>query len=221
VPPRKRNSPQGVDEKEHWLQSDEGIRLRPWVYEELLFGPSREREQTRELGAIVEELESERVGLARLYQELDEHFARIASLEKRLKKLTPTAERDEPRPVSSRAGPHTRAVRADKDDSRASLAQRSYSLARCEGFEVDSPTGPVGFVEGLRFISRIDQPDLLEVRGGRFGRQHLLIPIEQVEEVRVTEERVVVHSAPTLTGDLLGALVDRLRRALHFDQAAS
>jgi hypothetical protein len=112
-------------------------------------------------------------------------------------------------------------VRADKDDSRASLAQRSYSLARCEGFEVDSPTGPVGFVEGLRFISRIDQPDLLEVRGGRFGRQHLLIPIEQVEEVRVTEERVVVHSAPTLTGDLLGALVDRLRRALHFDQAAS
>jgi hypothetical protein len=220
VPPRNRNSPQGVG-KEHWLQSNESTRPRPWAYKELLFGSSREREQTREFDAIVEGLHNERAELARLYQELAEHFARIASLEKRLKKLTPTAERDEPRPASSRAGPHTRAVRADKDDSRASLAQRSYSLARCEGFEVDSPTGPVGVVEGLRFISRIDQPDLLEVRGGRFGRQHLLIPIEQVGEVRVTEERVVVRSAPTLTEDLLGALVGRFRRALHFDQAAS
>lgn len=220
MPPRNRNSPQGVG-KEHWLQSNESTRPRPWAYKELLFGSSREREQTREFDAIVEGLHNERAELARLYQELAEHFARIASLEKRLKKLTPTAERDEPRPASSRAGPHTRAVRADKDDSRASLAQRSYSLARCEGFEVDSPTGPVGVVEGLRFISRIDQPDLLEVRGGRFGRQHLLIPIEQVGEVRVTEERVVVRSAPTLTEDLLGALVGRFRRALHFDQAAS
>jgi hypothetical protein len=219
--PRRRNSPQGVDEKERWLPSDVPIRSRPWAYEELLFGLSRDREQTRELGAVLEELHNERAELARLYRELDEHLAQIASLEKRLKDLTPATERVEPNPGSSRRVHPTRAASADEGDSRASLAQRSYSLARCEGFEVESPTGPVGFVEGLRFISRIDQPDLLEVRGGRFRRQRLLIPIEQVEDVRVTEGRVFVRSAPLLTGDLLAELVGRLRRALHSDQAAS
>ena len=215
---RKRNSPQGADAKEHWLRADVPIRSRPWVYEELLFGSSRER--TRALGALVEGLHNERAELVRLYGELDVHFARIASLEQRLQELTPATEREEPRRLSSKTVPERRAVPAHQGDSRASLADRSYSLARCEGFEVDSPTGPVGFVEGLRFISRIDQPDLLEVRGGRFGRQLLLIPIEQVEDVRVAEGRVFVRSAPTLTADLPADLIDRLRRALHFDKAA-
>jgi hypothetical protein len=214
---RKRNSPEGVDEKQHWLGSTGPIRTRRWVYEELLFGSPHGRERA----AVVEELHTERGELARLYHELDEHFARIASLEKRLEELTPATERDAPRPVASRTLPRARAVTGDEDDSRASPAERSYSLARCEGFEVDSPTGLVGFVEGLRFVSRIDQPDLLEVRGGRFGRQLVLIPVEQVEEVRRSEERVVVRSAPAVTGDLLADLVDRFRRALHVDHAAS
>jgi hypothetical protein len=210
-----------MDEKERWLLPG-GPRSRPWVYEELLFGSSRDREQTRELAAVVNELHDERAELASLYRELDVHFARITSLEERLKELTPPTERVQPPPVgSSRTPPDARALPVDHGDVRASLADRSYSLARCEGFEVDSPTGPVGFVEGLRFISRIDQPDLLEVRGGRFRRQRLLIPIEQVEDVRVTEGRVFVRSAPLLTGDLLAELVGRLRRALHSDQAAS
>jgi hypothetical protein len=220
MPPTGRNSPQGVDEKEDWLRSS-GLRSRPWVYEELLFGSSDDRGQARELGAVVEELHTERAELGRLYGELDVHFARIATLERRLKELTPATERDEPPRVSSRTVPRTRAAPANESDSQTSLGDRSYSLARCEGFEVDSPTGPVGFVEGLRFVSRIDQPDLLEVRGGRFGRQHLLIPVEQVKEIRANEERVLVRSTPTLTGDLLSELVDRVRRALHFEQAAS
>ena len=218
---RSRSSSQGVGGKEQWLHSDEPARSRPWAYEQLLFGRSNDRAQMRELGAVAEELDDERAELARLYQELDEHLMRISNLERRLQTLTPATERDEPRPVPSRTLPHTRAAPADKDDSRAISAERSYSLARCEGFEVDSPTGLVGFVEGLRFISRIDQPDLLEVRGGRFGRQLLLIPIEQVEEVRITEERVLVRGAPMPTGDLLGELIDRVRRALHVDQTAS
>jgi hypothetical protein len=218
MPPNRPNSLQGVNEKAHWLRSDEPTRSRPWAYEELLFGSSREG--AGELGAVVEELENERGELAQLYAELNVHFGRIASLEKRLDELTPATDQDESWLLSSRGSAHARVV-ADKDDSRAFLAQRSYSLARCEGFEVDSPAGPVGFVEGLRFISRIDQPDLLEVRGGRFGRELLLIPIEQVEDVLVTEERVVVRSAPTLTGDLLAELVDRFRRVLHLHHAAS
>jgi hypothetical protein len=219
--PRKRSSPQGVVGKEHWLQSDEPTRSRPWAYKELLFGSSRDREQARELDAVAEQLDNERAELARLYQELDEHSVRIVGLERRLQELTRATERDEPRPVSSRSPPTQRAAPAEEDDFRASLAHRSYSLARCEGFQVDSPTGPVGFVDGLRFISRIDQPDLLEVRGGRFGRQLLLVPIAQVEEVLLSEERVLVRTAPTPTGDLLADLVGRFRRALHLDQAAS
>ena len=218
MPPKRPNSPQGVNEKGRWLRSDEPNRARPWAYEELLFGLSRE--DAGELGAVVEELRNERVELAQLYAELDTHFARIESLERRLDELTPATDKDESCLLSPRSSPHSRVVGA-KDDSRAFLAQRSYSLARCEGFQVDSPAGPVGFVEGLRFISRIDQPDLLEVRGGRFGRELLLIPIEQVADVLVSEERVVVRSAPTLSSDLLAELVDRCRRLLHLHQAAS
>ena len=221
MPPKRRSSPRRMYGKEHWLPSDEPTRSRPWAYEEMLFGSSREHEHMRELDAVVEDLHRERVELARLYRELDEHFTRIASLERRLEGLGPPAERPEPRDVSSRSSSGGRGVVSDEGAVRASLAERSYALARCEGFEVDSPTGPVGFVEGLRFISRIDQPDLLEVRGGRFGRQLLLIPIEQVEEVRASEELVLIRSAPTLTGDLLGELVDRFRRALRLNQAAS
>jgi hypothetical protein len=216
--PRKRNSPQGADAKRHWLRADVPIRSRPWVYEKLLFGSSRDSERTRALGVVAEELHNERAELARLYGKLDVHFARIASLEKLLKALAPATEREVPRRVSSGTVPHTRAVPAHEGDARATLADRSYSLARCEGFEVDSPTGPVGFVEGLRFFSRIDQPDLLEVRcGGRFGRRLLLIPIEQVEDVQVTEGRVFVRSTPPLTVDLRADLIDRFRRVLHFD----
>jgi hypothetical protein len=186
----------------------------------LLFGASDDREHLRELGALVEELDNERGELARLYQELDEHLVRISTLERRLGELTP-GEGDEPRPVPVSTLPRTRAAPADTRDSKAVSAELSYALARCEGFEVDSPTGLVGFVEGLRFISRIDQPDLLEVRGGRFGRQLLLIPVEEVEEVRVAEELVLVRGALTPAGDPLAELVDRLRRALHVDHAAS
>jgi hypothetical protein len=93
------------------------------------------------------------------------------------------------------------------------------SLARCEGFQVDSPAGPVGVVEGLRFVTRIDRPDLLEVRGGRFGRQLLVIPVDQVEEVRVGDELVLLRSAPEQNEDMLAELVERVRGALHLDHA--
>jgi hypothetical protein len=109
---------------------------------------------------------------------------------------------------------------AEGTDFRSSVAQSAYSLARCEGFRVDSPTGPVGFVEGIRFVSRIDEPDLLEVRGGRFGRELLLIPIEAVAEVSQDEGRIVIRAVPDPSVDLLHEVGDRNRRALHFHQQA-
>jgi hypothetical protein len=220
MPSRKRSSRQDRSGRGPWLPSDERPRSRPWAYEELLFGMSDDREQMRELGALEEELESERDELARLHQQLDEHVVRISNLERRLGQLTP-AEGDEPRPVPLKTLPRTRAAPAGTGDFGAISEELSYALARCEGFEVDSPTGLVGLVEGLRFVSRIDRPDLLEVRGGRFGRQLLLVPVEQVEEVRVAEELVLVRGALTPAGDLLAELVDRFRRALHVDHAAS
>ncbi len=219
MPPKRRSSPEGVEGKEHWLPSKEPARSRPWAYEELLFGSSLERKRMKELGVVMDELDGERAELARLHQELDEHLASITSLEKRLNELTPVPAEAEPTAaVSARSLPAARAPRRVEHNPPA---DRSYALARCEGFEVESPDGPVGFVEGLRFVSRIDQPDLLEVRGGRFGRELLLIPIEAVEQVSSAERLVVVRGAPNVSGDLFGELVGRLRRALRFDHAAS
>jgi hypothetical protein len=207
MPPTGRNVPNG-ERDEQWLGADAPTRERPWAYEELLLGAARLREQSRELDAVVEELRVERKELARLHVELDGHFARIEELERRLRELAP-AEQPE-RAASARVLPHTQAVGEAPHDG----GDRDYALARCEGFVVDSPEGPVGLVEGLRFVSRIDRPDLLEVRGGRLGRRLLLIPSDQVEEVRLDEERVLVRSAPAPPGDLVGELFDRLRRAL-------
>jgi hypothetical protein len=220
MPPRTRRPPQGAVGKGEWLRPDETARSRPWAYEEALFGSSRDRGQARESDKLVEELDKERVKLelVRLNEVLDEQSALVASLERQLKKLTTAAERNESGHLGSRSLPQSRPSSGESDTSPA---QRSYLLGRCEGFQVDSPTGPVGFVEGVRFISRIDQPDFLEVRGGRFGRELLLISSEEVEEIRVAEEVVAVRSAPNLSGDLLSSLTNRVRRALQFGQAAS
>jgi hypothetical protein len=212
MPPTGRNLPNG-DREEQWLGPDLPGRTRPWAYEELLLGAERLREQAQELDAVVEELRLERDELARLHVQLDEHFARIAELEQKLRELAPAAEPTED-PTPARVLPHTVVPASAETTLHASSSERDYALTRCEGFQVDSPTGPVGFVEGLRFASRIDRPDLLEVRGGRFGRRLLLIPSEAVNEVRLDEELVVVRAAPVPTGDLLADLFARIRRAL-------
>jgi hypothetical protein len=221
MPRRRRNSPEGVDRAKHWLGSEQRARSRPWEYEEFLFGSGHGPRRIRELAAVVWELERERFELARLHQELDEHLTRIANLQSRLDELTPAGEPDT---SPSRASPNPlgpRAARTEEIDSAASLATRNYSFARCEGFQVDSPTGPVGFVEGVRFVTRIDEPDLLEVRAGRFGRELVLIPTEQVVDVRQEEGLIVVRSRPTPSTDLLHELGARLSRALHFHQPTS
>jgi hypothetical protein len=219
--PRKRSSSQGESGREQWLPSEGLTRARPWAYEDVLLGGSDDRERLKELAGVVDELDTAHARRARLHQELDELSLRILRLETRVRELTPATERDEPHAPAPRALPRTRGRPAANDDDQSRSEERSYSLARCEGFEVESPDGPVGFVEGLRFLSRIDQPDLIEVRGGRLGRQLLLIPTDQVEEIRPAEERVLVRSVPTPAGDVLAELVGRFRRALHVDQAAT
>ncbi len=77
-----------------------------------------------------------------------------------------------------------------------------YWLCRCHGFRVDSPEGRVGFVEEVRFRSRVDRPDALALRAGLLGRHLLIVPVDEVADISPREERIVLRSAPPLKGRL-------------------
>ncbi len=213
MPPRKRNSPEGRGNE--WVGEPRAERGRPWAYESLLLGS----EPDRELDDALDELRRAHDELTVLYRALDQQIARIEILERRVRELSPAAE---PEPVlpPPRTFPDPGLATDGAAAAFRSPGRRIESLARCEGFEVDSPLGPVGVVEGLRFVSRIDRPDFLEVRGGRFGRQLLVIPVEQVAEVRAADELVVLRSAPAANEALIAELVERVRVALHLDAAS-
>lgn len=99
------------------------------------------------------------------------------------------------------------------DDARRAPAEPDYRLSRCEGFDVNSPTRRVGVVDGLRYLSRIDRPDVLEVRAGPFGRQLLLIPVEveEVDQILVEEGRLILRSTPRLPHQYFHEFLGRLR----------
>jgi hypothetical protein len=243
MPLDERSSPEGVNGREDWLAADEWSRLRPWAYEEILFGTREQRARTQELAEVIGALEAERVELAALHESLDVHLARIAELESKLRELRgleairevdesdrssgppPPATRPPARPRPTLPHPWPGALDGEvshvaQNGNGATNDRREDLLTRCEGFDVEAPEGLVGFVEGLRFGSRIDCPDLLEVRGGRFGRQLLLVPVGDVDEIRLDDHCVVLRSAPMLATDLLDDLGDRLRRVFHVDHTA-
>ena len=85
---------------------------------------------------------------------------------------------------------------ADVRYPRAPAFDSDYWLCRCEGFLVDSPGGRVGFVEGVRFRSRLDRPDLLAVRAGFLRRRRFLVPVEEVMKLVPREERVILRATP-------------------------
>jgi hypothetical protein len=73
--------------------------------------------------------------------------------------------------------------------------ERDYRLARSQGFAVFAGAHPLGVVEGVRYHSRTDRPDVLEVRSGRFNQRLLLIPVSEVETINPDEEAVIVNEA--------------------------
>jgi hypothetical protein len=85
---------------------------------------------------------------------------------------------------------------ADVRYLRTPAFDSDYWLCRCEGFLVDSPGGRVGFVEGVRFRSRLDRPDLLAVRAGFLSRRRFLVPVEEVVKLVPQEERVILRATP-------------------------
>jgi hypothetical protein len=215
----ERSSPKGVERVEHWLGSDNAARSRQWAYPELLLGTVAQGRDEEQLGALAADLSVDLAELRRLQNELHDQVVRVAALEGCIRALMerpgkalsePENERDAATGLPS--FPSTTA--SDESSDRMAL------LARCEGFQVDSPVGLVGFVDGVRFGSRIDAPDFLEVRGGRLGRELLLIPIEAVEEISQEHERVVVRGVSPTQTDISHELVDRLRKALHVMSAS-
>lgn len=87
-------------------------------------------------------------------------------------------------------------MESDARFPRAQAFDTEYWLCRCEGFAVDSPTGRVGVVEGLRYRTRLERPDELAVRVGRFGRRHLLVSISQVAEIAPRKSVIVLRAVP-------------------------
>jgi hypothetical protein len=77
-------------------------------------------------------------------------------------------------------------------------------LARCEGFGIYGPSGRIGTVEAVARTAEGGRPSGLSVRAGLRRSWLAHVPVDQVEEVRLDERRVVLRS---------GALLSRPRRA--------
>ena len=212
---RSEDSRQGVERVEQWLGPGATVRSRRWAYADLLLG---EEARADELKALAADLAVDLAELRRLQNELYDQVVRVAALEGRIQALMHPAgdvsaesepESSEPREVTAALPSFPSGSATDDAGDHGAL------LVRCEGFEVESPVGVVGFVEGLRFGSRIDVPDFLEVRGGRLGRELLLVPVEAVQEISSEDERVLVRGVSPTQTDISHELVDRLRKALH------
>ena len=87
------------------------------------------------------------------------------------------------------------------DPPRGAVAtDPDYRLSHCEGFVVYAGEHPLGVVEGVRFESRIDRPDVLEVRGVHLRRKLILVPVQEVAEVAADAEAVILRDDIQLPG---------------------
>jgi hypothetical protein len=86
-------------------------------------------------------------------------------------------------------------------DPRRSSYGRGYWLRRCEGFLVETPTKRIGRVAGIRYGEGSNEPEVLEVRAGLFGRTRLLISVAEVAEIAAEERRIIVNDPPRLLSE--------------------
>ena len=78
---------------------------------------------------------------------------------------------------------------------------RPYWLSRCEGFLVQDAEGMrIGTVVELRYHSRVDQPDELAVRAGRFGHRLLIYRTEAVQTILPSKTRLVLAAGASPIG---------------------
>jgi hypothetical protein len=86
---------------------------------------------------------------------------------------------------------------AESSDPRRSTYGRGYWLRRCEGFLVETPTKRIGRVAGIRYGERSNEPAVLEVRAGLFGRRMLLISVDDISEIAPETTRIVLQDRPS------------------------
>jgi len=200
----------GTERIDDWLGRGHPARVRPWAFEEQLLAPLRAGERDHARLALAPDLGAELAELARIEVALHARALRVAGLQQRVDAFKPLrGEGLSARQEASRGG-RSRTQTADMTPAQASI-ERDYWLCRCEGFAVESPTGRTGVVKGVRFLSRVDQPDLLEVRAGLFARRLLLIPADEVEDIFATEQRLVLRSTPRVPSALRGRVGKSLR----------
>jgi hypothetical protein len=67
-----------------------------------------------------------------------------------------------------------------------------FTLGHCHGFDVVEGGVAVGIVSDVRYGSRLDRPDEVEITTGRLRRRRVWIPVEEVVEVSFEDESVVL-----------------------------
>lgn len=187
--------------RDDWLGSRSATaRTRPWAFEEQLLrtspdvSPPTDAETDDLLASVVAQVHE----LARGLAEMEEKLANAAH--DRL-----------PHPPAADL-PHSTVRRVSL---RRHVPDDDYWLAHCEGFEVECPRGAVGVVESVRFVSRLDRPDQLEVGIGRFRSRALMVPVEGVEEVDPEQRRIRLTFDPCpIRRERSSAFLLRARRRL-------
>src|SRR6266540_661726 len=137
-----------------------------------------------------------------LETELAELRAKLGTLEQELSALQQHSHRSDAIPQLGSAAPMI-------DLPRALPNERDYQLRRCERFAVYAGARSLGIVEGVRYQSRTDRPDVLEVRSGRFGQSLLLVSVRDVEAID-PDEQVLIVSEACLTPQISERLHDYL-----------
>jgi hypothetical protein len=184
-----------------WIHRDQPLRNRPWALAQQLFG------------TVSAQVEPDRCTHAELERQLRDQARRIAELESKVAVLQPQEREAQP---GEPPGPRRTVTLRRRNDSGP-----EFWLAHCEGFLVDSPTGPVGVVESVLFGSRLDVPDELEIRVGRLRAVQFVVPIGEIEGVDPEEHRIRLTCDPRVARrhDRSQALLPRARR--RFDSFVS
>lgn len=81
------------------------------------------------------------------------------------------------------------------DPTRSSYGPE-YWLRRCQGFLVETPTKRIGRVAGIRYGEDTNEPEVLEVRAGLFGRTVLLISVHDIAQILPEKRLLVLTDAP-------------------------
>jgi len=205
-----RNSSRDSGSQADWLGRGPSRRRRPWALSEQLLGFDSSCEAEALLDGLAEQVSRERLALSRLEAELSARRERVAKLERRLEAIALDQDRTERKAAEQPAKSAPRGVVLVRPNVPAS--ESDYWLTRCDGFLVEAPAGRhVGVVEGVRFGSRLDRPEQLEVAVGRLRHRRFLIPVEAVEYVSSELELVVLDRDAVPRRDFAHELLARAR----------